>query len=268
MSTPSPITVTNVVGVEQMLHPERYNLNDYSAAKCGKHVTVYCWSGSTPGSERWATAEALGTSLAELGFGIVTGGYCGSMEAVSKGAVVGANNRAGDAAAAGGYVTTQPTPFDKLATCSGLRSTTHTVPARAPTAADVAVRGILVPGQFPDRVMGGNAFLSESIDARNLLHRLDILSSLTRYYVVLPGTLGTLTELMIIWSLSILHRKGAERPVVLCWRNPWEPVVRAAMQGLDVPVEQLEALRFVDSVEECVQIIDEDYKAAAAVPAA
>lgn len=219
----------------------RRGLNDFSAAACGKHVTIYGWSGSVPGSERWITAETLGRALAEHGYGIVTGGYCGTMEALSKGA---------REVAAVHATTTPPKPFP-----NGL-PTKH---FDSDNTAAVPVRGILVPGQFPDRTLVGNPYLTESVDASNLLNRLDVLSSLTRYYIVLPGTLGTLTELCIIWSLAVLHKKDAPRPVILAWRNPWEAAVKACGGITAIPDDHMNAIQYVDSVDECIHIIETDF---------
>lgn len=49
-------------------------------------IAVFGSSATKPGSPAWEEAEGTGRSLAEAGLGVVTGGYGGSMEAVSKGA--------------------------------------------------------------------------------------------------------------------------------------------------------------------------------------
>ncbi|CAD2216859.1 ribosomal protein L32-like protein [Angomonas deanei] len=70
--------------------PEEYTegpaitkLPDYSGHRA---LTVFCWSRTEEQTPRWEEAERLGRLAAEEGYSIVTGGYCGSMEAVSKGA--------------------------------------------------------------------------------------------------------------------------------------------------------------------------------------
>lgn len=218
-------------------------LNDYSAAACGKHVTVYCWSRTEAGSARWQQAEDLGRALAQRGFGLVTGGYCGSMEAVSKGAR--------EAALPPSVTTTAPKPPPPELPVQT---------ARDADAAPVAVQGILVPGQFPDRVLEGNRYLTQSVDTTTLVHRLDILSRLTRYYIALPGTLGTLTEIAIIWSLSVLHKRGAAKPVILLFRDPWEAALVGLGKALEIPQDHMDAVRYVDSVDEAVAVIAADWE--------
>ena len=49
-------------------------------------VVVFGSAAPKPGSESYQQAEELGRQLGEEGFTVMTGGYCGTMEAVSKGA--------------------------------------------------------------------------------------------------------------------------------------------------------------------------------------
>jgi uncharacterized protein (TIGR00730 family) len=49
-------------------------------------ITVFGGSQAQAGSIAYAEAEALGASLAQLGHTVLTGGYSGTMEAVSRGA--------------------------------------------------------------------------------------------------------------------------------------------------------------------------------------
>jgi uncharacterized protein (TIGR00730 family) len=49
-------------------------------------VAVFGSSQTTPGSTDWDDAIRAGTRLADAGFDVVTGGYGGTMEAVSQGA--------------------------------------------------------------------------------------------------------------------------------------------------------------------------------------
>jgi uncharacterized protein (TIGR00730 family) len=50
------------------------------------NVTVFGGSRVEPDSEEYVAAQKLGRALAERGFSVVTGGYNGVMEAVSRGA--------------------------------------------------------------------------------------------------------------------------------------------------------------------------------------
>lgn len=199
------------------VQPLSPNLNNYDSPLLRDAVTVYGWSGSTPGSERWIQAERVGALAAGCGLTVITGGYCGSMEATSKGAREHQSGRQGQ-----------------------------------------QVKGILVPGQFPDRQLVGNKYLTESVDAHNMLQRLDILSSESKYFIVLPGTLGTLTELCIIWTLAVLHPKGHDKPLVLAFRDPWEKCVRDLCQTLAIPAHHFADVHFIDTPEQAFELIQAD----------
>src|SRR5262249_47626693 len=56
---------------------------------CVITVTVFGGSRVEPDSAEYVAAERLGRALAERGFSVVTGGYHGTMEAVSRGAKAG-----------------------------------------------------------------------------------------------------------------------------------------------------------------------------------
>jgi uncharacterized protein (TIGR00730 family) len=49
-------------------------------------ISVFGSSAPTPGSPGYEEARTVGRLLAEAGFAVATGGYCGTMEAVSQGA--------------------------------------------------------------------------------------------------------------------------------------------------------------------------------------
>jgi uncharacterized protein (TIGR00730 family) len=51
-----------------------------------KRVTIFCSSQTRPGEPAYAQAQRLGQLLAQAGYTVITGGYIGSMEAVSRGA--------------------------------------------------------------------------------------------------------------------------------------------------------------------------------------
>ena len=57
-----------------------------TAKPASQVVTVFGSSRPAPGSPAYETAQALGAALARAGFAVATGGYGGTMEAVSRGA--------------------------------------------------------------------------------------------------------------------------------------------------------------------------------------
>jgi predicted Rossmann-fold nucleotide-binding protein len=126
------------------------------------------------------------------------------------------------------------------------------------TPASPQVVGVLVPGQFPDRALVGNRYLTESVDAEHMNHRIHLLSSRSRYYVVLPGTLGTLQEFVTIWTMGFLQPAALPKPVIVLFRDPWEKLVDAVVSILNLGREQKDLCRFADTPEEAMNIIVQD----------
>lgn len=143
-------------------------------------VAVFGSSATEPDSAEWAAAENTGKRCVEAGFAVVTGGYGGTMEAVSK----GANDAGGDAI------------------------------------------GVTAPTLFPRRP-GANPYVTREVVAASLMERLDTLTSLASGAVVLPGSIGTLAELVIAWNLNHVNRlnEGMRLPTVAVgdgWRQLWD----------------------------------------------
>jgi uncharacterized protein (TIGR00725 family) len=194
-------------------------------------VVVFGASWATPGSALYTMGEELGAALVRAGARrVITGGYGGTMEAVSKGAAA--------AAAAAGVA--------------------------------VDVVGVLVPALFRARDPAGNAFLTAAVAADTLLGRIDTLIASGGAFIALPGTLGTLLEVVAVWNTATLaHLGGYPAPPLILYDSPWRAVVDAVGAppaadgasggGLGLPAEHMAALKFVAGAEEA---------AAAAVAAA
>ena len=125
------------------------------------------------------------------------------------------------------------------------------------TRAGGSAHGVLVPSLFPSRAATGNPYLTSREDAPSLLARIDaMLAAAPALLVALPGTLGTLTEIMCAWgNATLCPLRGARAPLIVCWRKPWLPVLDAAVAGLALPAEVARCITYVDSVVECVAVL-------------
>jgi len=113
------------------------------------------------------------------------------------------------------------------------------------------VRGVIAPPVFLGRDLLGNEFLTEVSVARSLPERLSRLVFDSEIFVVCPGTIGTLAEMLLAWNLSSLKPvSGAVSPRVFLMREPWEQVVRNLHQSLRIYDEDVKLLTFVDSPSE------------------
>lgn len=92
------------------------------------------------------------------------------------------------------------------------------------------VIGVTAPTLFPARP-GANPFVSEEIPAANLAERIGILTDMANGAVVMPGSIGTATELVVSWNLNHISRWGGGQrlPTVAVgdgWRALWNLLSR------------------------------------------
>lgn len=168
-------------------------------------VSVFGSSRIAPSTPAYEEARAWGRAIAEAGFGVVTGGYNGVMEAVSRGAKE-----------AGG-----------------------------------TVLGVTAPALFPGRA-GANEHVGVELPAATLLIRIERLLDLAQAYVVLPGGIGTLTELMAAWNVAFIERMHERVCKPIAVHAAWMKVLRALHDrpDLEMPSSNLDLLTPVPDVGE------------------
>jgi len=178
-------------------------------------VTVFGASRAVKGDPVYSVSEEVGTALAKLGYIVINGGYTGVMEATAEGA-----------RAAGGRA-----------------------------------YGIVVPSVFLARhaTGGANKFLTGAVPEPSLTRRVDMLCHGANgkgiaFFVVMPGTLGTLHEFITIWDESSIARFSGELPpIIFAWRDPWEKLAHVMHDSLDMRCPELiDRIIFVDSADDLV----------------
>ncbi len=85
------------------------------------------------------------------------------------------------------------------------------------------VVGVTAPEVFPDRT-GANSFVIEEWKAAHLMERIHEMTRLSAAAITLPGSLGTLTELVAAWNLGFVARfsGGTPKPLITvgeAWRT-------------------------------------------------
>lgn len=191
-----------------------------------KSVTVFGSRATQPGTPDYQAAEEVGRQFSSHGFKLITGGYSGIMEAASKGAVEVGN---GACCRDGG------------------------------NSAGVAV-GILSPRVFPDAPLFGNVYNSHNVIARSLLDRFWMYIKDSEYFIAFGGTIGTITEILVVWSVASarINHKGIPQKILL-WRPHWESVIENLAKTIGISSLDTSLLVYVDSVQEAVKIIEQDF---------
>lgn len=164
-------------------------------------VVVFGGSSPVPGDPEYENAVQCGRGLAELGIAVATGGYGGTMEAVSRGA-----------ANAGGHVI-----------------------------------GVTAPSIFSTR-SAANEYVIEEDPAPTLARRVARLIEISDAAIALPGSIGTLTELVVAWNTSFVSRFSDTHEVL--------PLVTVGPVWAELVDHLAETLETDRSLVDCVSDVD------------
>ena len=173
-----------------------YNLAMYT-------ITVFGGSKPLPGSNAYQDALRLGALLASGDFAVQTGGYIGTMEAISRGA-----------AEAGGHVVG--------VTCDEIESWRPVAP---------------------------NRWVREEKRCHSLRERLFVLIDSCDAAVALPGGIGTLAEIVMMWA-QLQVRPDQPKPLILIGTG-WETTISEFLSQLGeyVPTADQSRISIVEDVD-------------------
>ena len=172
-------------------------------------VTVFGGSLPKPGEPAYQEAYELGKLLGAAGCAVLTGGYIGTMEAVSRGA-----------AEAGGHVIG--------VTCDEIEAW---------------------------RPVHPNPWIAEERRFPTLKTRLDALIAGCDAAIALPGGIGTLTEIVLMWSQMQIEAIPI-RPLILVgegWRATLETLY--ATMGTYVPEKHRTLITFAPDVRAAFEVL-------------
>jgi uncharacterized protein (TIGR00730 family) len=175
----------------------------------GTIISVFGSSAPREGEPDYEQAKSLGRRLAEAGYVVATGGYTGTMEAISRGA-----------REAGGHVIGVTTAiFDKM------RS-------------------------------GANTYLDEEVKFPTLFQRLHHLVTFADAWVVLPGGIGTLSEVALTWSLMQVDELP-RRPFIVVGAM-WRKMLQAFCENGYVDLHHHALIQYAETVEEVLRLLISD----------
>lgn len=172
-----------------------------------KIISVFGSSAPQPGSVAYEEARLVGSLLASAGFAVATGGYMGTMMAVSQGA-----------AGAGGHV--------------------------------IGVASARIESY---RGTGVNAWVKEVHKYESLAERLLHLVTHNIGMIVLPGGIGTLSEMSLAWSLLQVG-EIEPRPLALLGEM-WRETLYAFTRKEYVSRDHAALLQLVDSPRAAVDFM-------------
>ena len=122
--------------------------------------------------------------------------------------------------------------------------------------------GVLCPTLFSSRLKGNDS-LSKRYVTHGINQRTDKLVEESSILVVMPGSIGTFTELLVAVSMSSIdscyHLPGFPRAVIAC-RDPWQSVLESSWNLMNAPDYQIDSIDFFDTAEEAVELVEKKYE--------
>ena len=115
-----------------------------------------------------------------------------------------------------------------------------------------------MPDLFPGRPPKGNAYLNQVTVTQDLMQRLTRLVTCSNIFIALPGSVGTLGELALVWnqiSIDFRVRQGSINHLIL-WKEPYEAFIRSTQSSLSLTEFDVQNLHFVSSPDEAVSLVN------------
>ncbi|MBN1231644.1 MAG: LOG family protein [Anaerolineales bacterium] len=176
-----------------------------------KKISVFGASLPKEGDKDYTDGLLIGEMLANAGYSVITGGYIGLMEAVSKGAYL-----------AGGHVIG--------VTCDEIEVW---------------------------RPVKHNPWVIEEQRRSTLQLRLDALIELCDAAIALPGGIGTLAEIMTLWS-RLQIESTSPKPMVLVGKA-WKDTFETFIQGQRKYIEEkyTRQISYADTPQGAVTLLED-----------
>ena len=182
-----------------------------------KHITIFGSSRCVKGDEEYLFAENLGNMLGKLGHNVATGGYQGTMEAISKGA------------------------------------SKH----------NVSVIGVTDPSLFYNMSkdsfeVKANEFINKEIKTESLSSRIHHLLENSKAIIVLPGKIGTLTELIVAWNTNYLYNISKDKDVIPIFlkKKYWKEIIDNMPRDMELDSNFLKYYKNVEELEKFIEKLD------------
>ena len=172
-------------------------------------ITVFGGSSPLPGDEAYEQAYQLGKLIGEAGFTVMTGGYIGTMEAVSR----GVNETGG------------------------------------------RVIGVTCDQIEAWRPVSPNPWVQDQMRFATLQERLYALIENCDAALALPGGIGTLAEVAVMWS-QLQTRSIPNRPLILIgpgWQSVYDQLINK-FEGY-IPVEHRQFITCAAGVQEAFDML-------------
>ncbi len=117
--------------------------------------------------------------------------------------------------------------------------------------------GVTAPSVFPGRT-GANQWVQHELPAPDLVRRIALLTEIASGYIALPGSIGTLAELVVAWNLAfVAPLSGAGFGPIAAVGDTWRelmPLLTERLESDDAMIALCPTV--VDAVQHVAQSLD------------
>ena len=122
------------------------------------------------------------------------------------------------------------------------------------------VKGVIAPRIFAERHETGNQYLTHTVIARNLSDRIHRMLRESEYYVAFGGTIGTVTELLVVWNAATFRPMFGGMPQkIYALRSAYEGALKHLIEATKIYPEDVSLVTYFDTAEELLEMIEKDY---------
>ena len=95
---------------------------------------------------------------------------------------------------------------------------------------------------------------------RNLSDRIHFLLWESEYYVAFGGTIGTVTDLSVVWNAASLRPMFGGIPHrIFALRSAYEKPLKELIEGTKIYPEDISLVTYFDTAEEVLDMIEKDF---------
>ncbi|KAJ5076464.1 cytokinin riboside 5'-monophosphate phosphoribohydrolase [Anaeramoeba ignava] len=191
-----------------------------------KRICIFGSSSPKEGSELFERARELGKELAKRNIEIANGGYGGTM----KGAAMGAHEQSENE--------------------------------------NPSIEGVTVPSLFETiRKSTDNSFLTKRTESKDIFERFRFLTDpqLFDAFIIFEGNIGSLNELILVWTqFFLLFKFHLKKPKLCLVFRFWENIINFLKENVSIDDfyvdendNKIPLFTYVDSVDDVTKILDE-----------
>ena len=128
---------------------------------------------------------------------------------------------------------------------------------------NVSVIGVTVPSLFSNMSkdsfeVKANEFINKEIKTESLSSRIHHLLENSKAIIVLPGKIGTLTELIVAWNTNYLYNISKDKDVIPIFlkKDYWKEIIDNMPEDMELSNNFFEYYENVEDLEKFIEKLD------------